>query len=447
MPRKTLIKNAQLINEGRVYSSDVRICNERIENIAGSITPSGSDKVVDASGFYLLPGMIDDQVHFREPGLTHKGTIASESRAAVAGGITSFMEMPNVNPSTTTIEALENKYEIARESSLANYAFYLGATENNIEQIKRLDPSKYCGVKVFMGASTGNLLVEDQAALEDIFREAPTLIVTHCESGPVIAKNLARIKELHRPIVITDHAVIRDAEACFASSSLAVNLAKRHGSQLHVLHITTAKELSLFDPGPVSNKSITAEACIHHLWFSDRDYAELGNLIKCNPAIKSEDDRNALIQALREDRIDIIATDHAPHTWEEKQVDYPQAPAGLPLVQHALLTLFDQVTHKRMSLSQLVEKTAHNPAIRYGVIDRGYIREGYFADLVLVDMETPFTVTPENIFYHCGWSPFMGYRFSSSIAGTWVNGQLVFDGQKLIECPGVSRRLEFKVMR
>ncbi|MEL6442433.1 MAG: dihydroorotase [Cyanobacteria bacterium J06621_8] len=447
MARKILIKNAQLVNEGRVFSSDVRICDERIEKISGSITPSGSEEVVDASGFYLLPGMIDDQVHFREPGLTHKGNIASESRAAVAGGITSFMEMPNVSPSTTTIETLESKYEIARKSSIANYAFYLGATDKNIEQIKRLDPNKYCGVKIFMGASTGNLLVENQKALEDIFREAPTLIATHCESNPVIVENLTRIKALNRPIVITDHPVIRDAEACFASSSLAVDLAKRHGSQLHVLHITTAKELSLFDPGPIYNKSITAEACVHHLWFSDRDYAELGNLIKCNPAIKAVEDRAALIQALHEDRIDIIATDHAPHTWEEKQMDYPKAPGGLPLVQHALLSLLDQVTHKRISLAQLVEKTAHNPAIRYGVIDRGYIREGYFADLVLIDRSTPFTVTPENILYHCGWSPFMGYKFSSSIVSTWVNGQLVFDGQKLIECSGVSKRLEFKGVR
>ncbi|MEM9217038.1 MAG: dihydroorotase [Cyanobacteria bacterium P01_F01_bin.150] len=447
MTRKILIKNAQLVNEGRVFSSDVRICNERIEKISESITASGNEEVVDASGFYLIPGMIDDQVHFREPGLTHKGTIASESRAAVAGGITSFMEMPNVNPSTTTIEALEDKYEIARKHSIANYAFYLGATEHNIEQIKRLDPSKYCGVKIFMGASTGNLLVENQTALEAIFREAPTLIATHCESSPLIAKKLARVKDLNRPIVITDHPVIRDAEVCFASSSLAVDLAKRYGSQLHVLHITTAKELSLFDPGPISNKSITAEACVHHLWFSDQDYAELGNLIKCNPAIKTTGDRAALIQALHDDRIDIIATDHAPHTWEEKQVDYPKAPAGLPLVQHALLTLFEQVTHKLISLTQLVEKTAHNPAIRYGVVDRGYLREGYFADLVLVDRATPFTVTPENILYYCGWSPFMKYKFSSSIVSTWVNGQLVFDGQKLIECPGVSKRLEFKGVR
>lgn len=444
MASKILIKNAQLINEGRVFSSDVRIRNERIDQIAASITPTESEEIIDASGLYLLPGMIDDQVHFREPGLTHKGTIASESRAAVVGGITSFMEMPNVNPSTTTIEALESKYEIARNSSMANYAFYLGATEDNLEQIKRLDPTKHCGVKVFMGASTGNLLVEDQAALEGIFRDAPTLIVTHCESGSVIADNQARIEALNRPIVIADHPVIRDADACFASSSLAVGLAKQYGSQLHVLHITTAKELSLFESGTIADKSITAEACVHHLWFSEQDYAELGNLIKCNPAIKSADDRAALIQALHDDRIDIIATDHAPHTWEEKQVEYPKAPAGLPLVQHALLTLFDQVRHERLSLTQLVEKTAHNPATRYGVIDRGYLREGYFADLVLVDMEKSFTVKPENILYHCGWSPFTGYRFGSSIVSTWVNGHCVFDGKNIVGKLRTPKRLEFK---
>jgi len=447
MARKILIKNAQLINEGRVFASDVRIRQERIEKISGSITPAENEEVIDASGCYLLPGMIDDQVHFREPGLTHKGTIASESRAAVAGGTTSFMEMPNVKPSTTTIEALESKYDIAKESSIANYSFYLGATEDNIEQIKRLDPTQNCGVKIFMGSSTGDLLVEDQAALEAIFREAPTLIATHCESVPVLAKNRARMEALNRPFVIADHPILRDAEACFASSSFAVELAKRHGSQLHILHITTAKELSLFDPGSVSGKSITAEACVHHMWFSDQDYAELGNLIKCNPAIKADTDRAAIMQAVQDGRIDIIATDHAPHTWEEKQVDYLQAPSGLPLTQHALLTLFDQVAHKRLSLAQLVEKTAHNPAIRYGVIDRGYIREGYFADLVLVDMEKPFTVTPDNTLYHCGWSPFMGHTFSASIVSTWVNGQLVFDGQKIIESSGSSRRLAFKGIR
>jgi dihydroorotase len=444
MDKHILIKNAQLVNEGKVFTADVRIRNERIDKIAGTITASGNEDIVDAAGRYLLPGMIDDQVHFREPGLTHKGNIASESRAAVAGGITSFMEMPNVSPSTTTIEALEAKYDIARQNSMANYAFYLGATEDNIEEIKRLDPTKHCGVKVFMGASTGNLLVEDHSALEAIFQESPTLIATHCESNAVIAKNKATIDALNRPLVISDHPVIRDTEACFASSSLAVDMARRHGSHLHVLHITTAKELSLFEPGPVAGKAITAEACVHHLWFCDDDYAALGNQIKCNPAIKTAADRDAIMQAVHEGRIDVIATDHAPHTLAEKQQDFPQAPAGLPLVQHALQTLFDHVAQKRLSLEQLVEKTAHNPAIRYGVIDRGFLREGYYADLVLVDRQTPYTVTPENTLYHCGWSPFMGQQFTASIAATWVNGQQVFDGQSLIEKPDASQRLAFK---
>jgi dihydroorotase len=443
MHSKTLIKNAKIVGEHQIVEADVRIHGDRIEKIASTISAQENEKVIDANGHFLLPGMIDDQVHFREPGLTHKGTIASESRAAVAGGITSFMEMPNVNPATTTIEALEAKYEIAKQSSAGNYAFYLGATEDNLEQIKRLDPGRHCGVKVFMGASTGNLLVEDPVALENIFREAPTLIVTHCESGSVIAENQARIEQLNRPIVISDHPVIRDEEACYASSSYAVDLAKRHGSQLHVLHLTTARELSLFSPGPIIGKSITAEACVHHLWFSEKDYARLGNQIKCNPAIKSIKDRDALMQAVNDNRIDIIATDHAPHTWEEKQRDYPKAPAGLPLVQHALLTLLEHVVDKRLSLTQIVEKTAHNPAIRYGVKERGYIREDYFADLVLVDMQTPYTVTPENTLYHCAWSPFMGYQFSTSIVSTWVNGQLVFNDQQLLEKPTAAKRLEF----
>ncbi len=443
MKKNILIKNAQLVNEGEVYVSDLRICGERIEKIADSITPMSNDEVVDASGLYLIPGMIDDQVHFREPGLAHKGTIASESRAAVAGGITSFMEMPNVNPSTTTIEALESKFKIAEKTAAANYSFYLGATEANIDEIKRVDPTKHCGVKVFMGASTGSLLVEDPAALEHIFREAPGLIATHCESGPVIAKNLERAMSLNRPLVAADHPVIRDTEACYASSSMAVGFAKKHGTKLHVLHLTTEKELSLFEKGPITSKQITAEACVHHLWFCDQDYTEKGNLIKCNPAIKAASDRDAIIQALHDGRIDIIATDHAPHTWEEKQQEFMAAPAGLPLVQHALLTLFDHVKHDRMSLAQVVEKTAHNPAIRYGVVDRGYLREGYFADLALVDMGTPCAVTKENTLFHCGWSPYMGHKFSSSIASTWVNGYLVFDGQEVQERSLNSKRLAF----
>jgi len=387
--------------------------------------------------------MIDDQVHFREPGLAHKGTIATESRAAVAGGITSYMEMPNVNPATTTIEALEKKFTIAQMSSLANYSFYLGATEDNIDQIKQLNPKKHCGVKVFMGASTGNLLVENPIALEAIFRESPTLIVTHCENGSVIARNNERITAQGYLPTIIDHPKIRDTEACFSSSSYAVALAKKYHSQLHVLHITTAKELSLFEPGPIEQKHITAEACVHHLWFCDESYPILGNQIKCNPAIKTAADRDALIKALHTNQIDIIATDHAPHTWQEKQTDYNQAPAGLPLVEHALLTLFEHVHHKRLNLTDIVEKTAHNPAKRYAIKDRGYIREGYFADFILVDMNATTQVSHENCRYLCGWTPFNGYEFSSRIVATWINGQQVYDGEQIIEQTGVSMRLEF----
>lgn len=427
----TLIKQVKIVNEGRIVEADLRIKGQRIDKIDKNITACASDNIIDAKGRYLLPGMIDDQVHFREPGLTHKGTIASESRAAVAGGITSYMEMPNVNPATTSIEALEKKYAIADQSSMANYGFYLGATEDNLAQIQRLDPKKHCGVKVFMGASTGDLLVENPQALDSIFRESPVLIVTHCESGPVIADNLAAIQQLRQP-TITDHPIIRDTAACFASSSYAVSLAKKYHSQLHVLHITTEKELQLFDAGPIAKKHITAEACVHHLWFCDQDYPQLENLIKCNPAIKSVNDRDALIQALHTNQIDIIATDHAPHTLQEKQVDYNQAPAGLPLVEHALLSLLDHVKHQRLSLTQVVEKTAHNPAIRYAINERGYIREGYYADLVLVDMNKTTDVTHKNTRYHCGWTPFHGHSFSSLIKSTWVNGQLVFDGQQVI---------------
>lgn len=422
----TLIKNACLVNEGQSVITDLLIKGQRIDKIAQNISPQANDTLIDAAGKYLLPGMVDDQVHFREPGLTHKGDIASESRAAVAGGITSYMEMPNVNPSTTTIEALEKKYAIAASKSMANYAFYLGATEDNIEQIKALDPTRHCGVKVFMGASTGDLLVEHPQALENIFRESPTLIVTHCEDGSVINKNLNKIKQSRSLLDITDHPKIRDTQACYASSSYAVNLAKRYKSQLHVLHITTEKELSLFSKGPITNKDITAEACVHHLWFCEQDYVNSGNLIKCNPAIKSLTDRKALIQALHTGQIDIIATDHAPHTLEEKQLPYEQAPAGLPLVQHALLSLFDQVAAGRMTLEQVVEKTAHNPALRYAVAERGFIREGYFADLVLVDDKTPTLATHNNSLYKCGWTPFDGHTFSAKIMATWVNGQQVY---------------------
>ena len=422
----TLIKNARVVNEGTVTKTDVLIVGHRIEKIADDIKPKPNDEVIDAQGCYLIPGMIDDQVHFREPGLTHKGSIATESRAAVAGGITSYMEMPNVNPATTTIEALEKKFDIAAQSSLANYSFYLGATEDNLEQIKRLDPTKHCGVKVFMGASTGDLLVEDPQALDAIFRDSPVLIVTHCESGPVIAKNQEQLRKEKDVFTIEDHPIIRDDRACYASSSYAIELAKKHNSQLHVLHITTAKELALFDEGPIQDKRITAEACVHHLWFSNKDYAALGNQIKCNPAVKYPSDRDALLAALNTGKIDIIATDHAPHTWEEKQVPYEQAPAGLPLVQHALLSLFDHVSAGNMTVAQVVEKTAHNPAIRYAIQKRGYIREGYYADLVLVDPRDPTLVSNENSLYQCGWSPFSGHEFSAQIKHTWVNGIKVY---------------------
>jgi len=438
-----LIKNAKIVNEGQVIESDVRIIGQRISHINQEISATENDCVTDANGMYLLPGMIDDQVHFREPGLTHKGTIASESLAAVAGGITSYMEMPNVNPATTSIEALEKKYEIASKKSMANYSFYLGATEENLDQIKLLNPKKHCGVKVFMGASTGDLLVEHPQALEAIFRESPALIVTHCESGPIINKNLELIRSQGRIPTILDHPIIRDTQACYASSSYAVSLAKKYRSQLHVLHITTEKELSLFDMGPIENKHITAEACVHHLWFSDQDYPRLGNFIKCNPAIKASTDRDALIKALHTNQIDIIATDHAPHTLDEKQSDYNQAPAGLPLVEHALLCLFDHVADQRLSIEQVVEKTAHNPAKRYAVTDRGFIREGYYADLILVDMNQPTQATHQNTRYHCGWTPFNNYQFSSSIRKTWVNGCQVFDGQKVSDQTVPSMRLAF----
>jgi dihydroorotase len=342
------------------------------------------------------------------------------------------MEMPNVSPATTTQAALDNKYAIAQRHSAANYAFYLGATESNIEDIKALDPEKTCGVKVFMGASTGNLLVENPTALEAIFRDSPVTILTHCESGPVILKNLTEVQSKGTPPTITDHPIIRDANACYQSSSYAVDLAKKYQSNLHVLHITTERELSLFSPGPIDGKRITAEACVHHLWFSDKDYPRLGNLIKCNPAIKAESDRNALINAVNTGLIDIIATDHAPHTWQEKNQDYNQAPAGLPLVQHALLSLLDHVKQGNFTIKQVVEKVAHNPAKRFNVVDRGFIREGYFADLVLVNTDQSTTVTHDNTFYKCQWSPFVDHAFSSRILSTWVNGDIVFDGNNTI---------------
>ncbi len=443
----TVFKQAAVVNEGKIREVDVRIENQRIELIANSIQAKPEDNVVEAKGRWLIPGMIDDQVHFREPGLTHKGSIASESRAAVAGGITSYMEMPNVNPATTRIQALDEKFAIASRDSVANYSFYLGATEDNLDQIKALDPANICGVKIFMGASTGSLLVERPAALEAIFRESPVLIATHCEAGPIMEQNLKELRRLGRKITIHDHPIIRDDEACYASSSYAVGLAKKYGSELNVLHITTAKELSLFESGPVQDKRITAEACVHHLWFSDQDYEAQGNLIKCNPAIKKQSDRDALIRALSTNQIDIIATDHAPHTRAEKCTSYMEAPAGLPLVQHALLSVLEHVRHQRLSIEQVVEKVSHNPATRYGVEERGFIREGYYADLVLVDPNQMTKVSNENSLYRCQWTPFDGVDFCSKICATWVNGELVYDGLKVLDRPIAAQQLKFTSTR
>lgn len=438
-----LIRNAELVNEGSRRVADVRLRDGRIETIAGSLDARADETVVDASGQWLLPGMIDDQVHFREPGLEHKADFATESRAAVAGGITSYMEMPNSKPTTTTLDALEDKYARAAAKSLANHAFYLGATNDNLDVIRALDPKAACGIKIFMGASTGNMLVDNPDTLDAIFREAPTIIVTHCEDTPTIDANLARERERYgSAIPVERHPYIRSREACLKSSTLAVGLARRHGTRLHILHITTADELALFSPGPLRGKRITAETCVHFLQFSESDYATLGNKIKCNPAIKAESDRQAIIAAVRDSRIDVLATDHAPHTIEEKALPYEQAPSGLPLVQFSLQCALEQAFAGTIPLERIVESLTHAPAELFQVRERGYLREGYHADLVLVDPNRPHTVTREEILSRCGWSPFEGHTFRSSIASTWVNGARAWDGSRIDE--GVrGLRLEF----
>ena len=423
---KTIIKNAMLVNEGRITEGDLAIEAGRIDQIGGSISADGD--VIDVHGAWLLPGMIDDQVHFREPGFEHKGTIATESRAAIAGGITSYMEMPNCNPLTVDAAALDDKHRRARSVSLANYAFYFGATNDNLEEIKRVDPTKTCGIKVFMGASTGNMLVDDEATLEGIFAGTDLVIATHCEHTPTILANEAAAKaEYGDDIPFEAHPMIRSEEACYRSSSLAVELANRHGSRLHVLHLTTARELDLFQAGPLAAKRITAEACVHHLYFDDRDYRAKGADIKCNPAIKSQVDRDAIRAAVRNDVIDVIATDHAPHTREEKDRPYTTAPAGLPLVQHAMLTLMQHVADGTFSIEQVVQKTAHAPATLFSVVERGYLRDGYWADLVVIDPTSQTIVDSEPILSKCGWSPFAGTTFASRVTHTFVNGVLVYD--------------------
>lgn len=440
---RLLISNARLVNEDEVRDVDVLIEGDRIARIDDQIAaPDGAD-VIDAAGKFLLPGMIDDQVHFREPGLTSKGDLATESAAAAAGGITSFMDMPNVNPLTTTREALASKYELAAGRCTGNYGFYLGATNSNIDQIKALQVGEACGIKAFMGASTGDMLIDDPDALDKLFEHAPVIVDTHCEDSPMIwaAEDAAREK-YGEDVPFTEHPNIRSADACYASSSLAIELARKHDALLHILHLTTEKEMAQFSPAHRSKKRITAEVCVHHLWFDESRYEELGSRIKCNPAIKRAEDRRALIAALNEGRIDVIATDHAPHTADEKQGTYFKAPAGLPLVQHALLTMFDLVAAGQISIELLVDRACHASADIFGVQERGYVREGWFADLVLVDTEMPYRVSTDNVLYKCGWSPFEGHEFSSTIDTTIVNGDVVYrDGQLTGKIAG--RRLDF----
>ena len=440
---KLLIANSRLINEGVIRDADVLVVGDRIEKIAASIDADEGTEVIDAGGRILMPGMIDDQVHFREPGLTHKGDLATESAAAAAGGITSFMDMPNVNPLTTTSEALADKYRVAEDRCSANYGFYLGGTNQNIEEIKKLVVGEACGIKVFMGASTGDMLVDDPTVLEQIFEHAPVMVVTHCEHSPTIWENEAQAKkEFGEDVPMSEHPKIRSAAACLQSSSMAIDLARRHDALLHILHLTTAIEMDLFSRAHRSQKRITAEVCVHHLWFDESRYAELGTRIKCNPAIKSATDREALITALHEGRIDIIATDHAPHTADEKNGSYFKAPAGLPLVQHALLTLFDLARAGEVSQELIVDRACHAPADLFGVRDRGYVREGYFADLVIVDTDRPYKVDQSNVLCKCHWSPFEGHTFSSTIDTTIVNGVVAYRQGKLTDAI-VGQRLEF----
>jgi dihydroorotase len=430
-----LIKNAFLVNEGKISQHDLRIQGGKILTIAKKLLPLENEEVIDATGKYLLPGLIDDQVHFREPGLTHKACIKTESRAAVAGGITSFIEMPNTVPQTTTVEKFDEKLAIAKENSLANYSFMFGGTNDNFDEIQRLDTSKVAGLKLFLGSSTGNMLVDDEATLRKIFSSTDLVISVHCEDEPTVKANLAaHIAEYGEDIPIAKHPIIRSHEACYISSSKAIALAKETGARLHVFHLSTAIETELFDNTiPLKDKKITAEVCVHHLWFSADDYAEKGTLIKWNPAVKNAADRSALWAALNDDRIDVLATDHAPHTLAEKSNVYTKAPSGGPLVQHALLALLTAAKKGKITLEKLVEKACHNPAILFQVAKRGYLREGYCADLVLVDLDCTTTVTKEGLLYQCGWSPFEGTTFDAVIDRTWVNGKTVYANGKIIE--------------
>lgn len=445
MIKRILIKNATVVNEGKSFLSDVLIEDDRISSIDNSISSKHPDtRIINADGLHLLPGMIDDQVHFREPGLTHKEDIESGSKAAVAGGITSFIEMPNTQPQAVTIEELEKKFSRAAETSWANYSFMFGGTNDNLEEILKVDEKKVAGLKLFLGSSTGNMLVDDEKVLEEIFSKTPLLISVHCEDEGIIQENTRKFTEEYgEGIPVEKHPEIRSAEACYTSSSRAIALAKKTGARLHVFHVSTGMETKLFSNKlPLKDKKITAEVCVHHLWFTDKDYAEKGTKIKWNPAVKTEEDREMLWKALLDDRIDVIATDHAPHTIEEKGKPYLEAPSGGPLVQHALVALLEMHRRGRISMEKIVEKTAHNPAILFQIKDRGYIREGYKADLVLVDLNAPWAVKKENIFYKCGWSPFEGTTFRSRVTHTLVNGELVYEMFKFNK-KGKAERLEF----
>jgi dihydroorotase len=430
-----LIKSGTIINEGKRFVSDLLIRNGCIEKIGIDINIPYSVTEINAEGKYLIPGCIDDQVHFREPGLTHKGTIYSESRAAVAGGITSYMEMPNTIPNALTQPLLEDKYTIAARSSLANYSFFMGASNENLEEVLKTDKKKVCGVKVFMGSSTGNMLVDNEKTLDKLFSKVPMLIATHCEDEGTIRANLQEYKKIYgEAIPIEAHPKIRSAEACFLSSSLAVRLAKKYGTRLHVLHISTAKETGLFDNSiPLEKKMITAEACIHHLWFSDADYATKGNWIKWNPAIKTAEDRAEIWRAVLDNRIDVIASDHAPHTISEKESAYSIAPSGGPLVEHALLAMLEKSIEGKISIERVVEKMAHAPATLFRITNRGFLREGYAADIVLIDPKQKKIVLNNQVLYHCAWSPFDGQVFSHSVSHTFINGNLVYQNGKLID--------------
>lgn len=441
----TLIKNAKIVNEGEIVNGDILIEGEIITKIAPSISPKSADvNVFDAEGQYVLPGAIDDQVHFREPGLTHKANIETESRAAIAGGITSFIEMPNTNPQTTTIEALNDKFDRAEKTSWANYSFMFGGTNDNLEEILKVNKKEVAGLKLFLGSSTGNMLVDNPEVLEKIFKSTDLLISVHCEDEATIKANLEIYKERYGDdIPVHFHPIIRSEEACYLSSSKAIELAKKTGARLHVFHLSTGKETELFDNSiPLKDKKITAEVCIHHLWFCDKDYDEKGTLIKWNPAVKTEKDRDQLLKALLDDKIDVIATDHAPHTFEEKSNVYTKAPSGGPLVQHALPALLEMHHEGDISIEKIVEKFCHNPAILFDVEKRGFIKEGYYADLVIVNLNNPWTVKKENILYKCGWSPFEGTTFKSRITHTFINGGLAYENFKFYDTK-YAKRLTF----